>query len=178
MTSRSSSSTAQNTWQQDNRRVIGQGGASAEGGSTVTINALDGEALNAMLDFGGKQSKQVFDFGGRALDMANESVLAALGFGGDALGAALNANADALAFADANATRNTNASYNFATDALGEAFGFGGQALNKAFNTMEGATSLVKDAYADAKGRGALTDKILMGAIAAMAVVALMAVKK
>lgn len=176
--SSSDSRTSQSTYQQDNRRVIGQGGASAEGGSTVTINALDGEALNAMLDFGGKQSKQVFDFGGRALDMTSETVLAALGFGGDAMKAAMNANSDALAFADANSARQTAASYNFATDALGEAFGFGGNALNKAFSTMDNATSLVKDAYADAKGRGALTDKILMGAIAAMAVVALMAVKK
>lgn len=175
--SSSKSNTSQATNQTDNRRVIGERGISAEN-STVTVNSLDGEALNRMLDFGGKQSAQVFDFGGRALDLSNETVLAALGFGGDALGAALNASSDALAFADSNAARNTAASYNFASDALGEAFGFGGNALNKAFNTMEGATSLVKDAYADAKGRGALTDKILMGAIAAMAVVALMAVKK
>lgn len=175
--SSSKSNTSQTTYQTDNRRVIGERGVSAEN-STVTINSLDGEALNRMLDFGGKQSAQVFEFGGRALDLSNETVLAALGFGGDALGAALNASSDALAFADANATRNTTAAYNFAADALGGSFGFGTNALNKAFAAADGATALVKDAYADAKGRGALTDKILMGAIAAMAVVALMAVKK
>jgi len=48
----------------------------------------------------------------------------------------------------------------------------------RALDTFTATNELVKDAYADAKGRGALTDKILMGAIAAMAVVAFMAVKK
>lgn len=176
--SSSESRTASSTWQQDNRRVIGERGVSAESGSTVTVNALDGEVINRMFDFAGKQSGQVLDFGGRALDLSAESVGAALGFGGKAMTAALNAQQDALAFADSSAARSTAASYNFASDALGEAFGFGGNAMNKAFNAAEGATALVKDAYADAKGRGALTDKILMGAIAAMAVVALMAVKK
>jgi hypothetical protein len=171
------SSNQQSTAQTDNRRVIGERGVSAEN-STVTINALDAEVMNQMFGFAGQQSRQVFDFGGQALDTANESMLAALGFGGKALDAALDASADALAFADANSTRNTLASYNFASDALGGSFSFGTNALNKAFQAADGATALVKDAYADAKGRGALTDKILMGAIAAMAVVALMAVKK
>jgi hypothetical protein len=37
---------------------------------------------------------------------------------------------------------------------------------------------LVADAYENAKGRGALTDKILIGAIGAMALIAFMAVRK
>lgn len=49
-----------------------------------------------------------------------------------------------------------------------------GQALDSLNTTSE----LVKDAYADAKGRGALTDKILIGAIAMAGVVAVMAVRK
>lgn len=175
--SSSRSATSQNTYQQDNRRVIGERGVSAEN-STVTINALDAEVINRMFDSSDRAGKLSFDFGGKALDFGSEALLASLGFGKTALNAALNANADALAFADANSTRNTIASYNFATDALGGALGFGTQAITKAFNASDQAAALVKDAYADAKGRGALTDKILMGAIAAMAVVALMAVKK
>lgn len=169
--SSSKSSTSQATSQTDNRRVIGQGGASAEGGSTVTINALDGEALNNSLLFAGNTVNSAFDFG-------NESVMSALGFGGKALAAALDASSDALAFADQNSARQTTAAYNFATDALGGAMSFGSSALNKAANAFEVSTGLVKDAYADAKGRGALTDKILIGAIVAMAVVAYASVKK
>ncbi|PTT21656.1 hypothetical protein DBR12_06190 [Acidovorax sp. HMWF029] len=169
--SSSRSSTAQQTWQQDNRRVIGERGVSAEGGSTVTINALDGDVVNRAFAYGN-------DVGGKAFDLAGESVNAVLGFGGKAMAAALDAQADALAFADSNATRNTTAAYNFSSDALGEAFSFGGNALNKAFGAAENATALVKDAYADAKGRGALTDKILIAAVGAMALVAFAAVKK
>jgi len=175
--SSSKSGTNQTTNQTDNRRVIGQGGVSAEN-SSVTINALDGEVINRMFDFAGKQSQQAYDFGGGALNLAGGSVAEALGFGGKAMVAALNAQADALAFADTNATRNTTAAYNFATDALGGALGFGTAAVNKAFNAADQTAAMVKDAYADAKGRGALTDKILIGAIIAMAVVAFAAVKK
>lgn len=176
--SSSRSSTAQQTYQQDNRRVIGERGVSAEGGSTVTINALDAEVINRMFDSADRSGKMSFDLGGKALDVGSEALLGAFGFGKQALTAALNASSDALAFADANSARNTIASYNFATDALGGALGFGTQALSKAFNASDQAASLVKDAYADAKGRGALTDKILIGAVLAMAVVAFAAVKK
>lgn len=169
--SSSESRTEQRTNQTDNRRVIGQGAASAEGGSTVTINALDGEALNNSLLFADKTVTTAFDFG-------NQSVMSALGFGGKALAAALDASSDALAFADQNSARQTTAAYNFSSDALGGALSFGSAALNKAANAFEVSTGLVKDAYADAKGRGALTDKILIGAVLAMAVVAFAAVKK
>ncbi len=176
--SSSKSNTSQATWQQDNRRVIGQGGASAEGGSTITINALDGQALNNSLLFANEALGLVGRTNQAAFDFGNESVMGALGFGGKALVAALDASSDALAFADQNSARQTTAAYNFATDALGGAMSFGSSALNKASNAFEVSTGLVKDAYADAKGRGALTDKILIGAIVAMAVVAYASVKK
>lgn len=176
--SSSRSSTTQNVWQQDNRRVIGQGGVSAEGGSQVTINALDGEVINRMFDFEGKQSGQVFDFGGRALDLTADMVNEALGFGGDAMRIAADSQQDALAFAESTNRVAQQNSYNFAGDALGGALGFGTAAMKKAFNAADQTAAMVKDAYADAKGRGALTDKILIGAVLAMAVVAFAAVKK
>lgn len=166
----SNSDTSQSTSQTDNRRVIGERGVSAEN-STVTITSLDADVVNRVLGFAGQNSSGAFDFG-------SETVLSALGFGGKALSAALDANADALAFADSNAARNTAAAYGFAGDALGGAFSFGNNALNKAFGAAENTTALVKDAYADAKGRGALTDKIMIGAIIAMAAVAFAAVQK
>lgn len=172
--SSSSSSTRQDVYQLDNRRVIGQGGISAEGGSNVSIQTLDGDVIN-----------RAFQFGGTSLQLVGGSVAEALGFGGKALDAALNANADALAFADANASRNSAMAYDVLGNALAssdaalsQAFRFGNNAMGAAFDTLGSTQNLVKDAYADAKGRGALTDKMIMGAIAAMAVVAFAAIKK
>lgn len=174
--SSSSSSTRQDVYQVDNRRVIGQGGVSAEGGShvTITTNTLDGDAIN-----------KAFGFGGNALTLVGGTVSDALGLGKYAMKAVADANADALAFADANATRNSQMAYSALGDALAsndavlsQAFRFGGNALGAAFDTLGSTQNLVKDAYADAKGRGALTDKMIMGAIAAMAVVAFAAVNK
>ncbi|CAN7402290.1 hypothetical protein LJR129_002488 [Acidovorax sp. LjRoot129] len=176
--SESNSDTSQSTNQTDNRRVIGQGGASAEGGSSITINTLDNGAVNAAFAYGNDAGKAAFGFGGQTIDFAGETVMAALGFGGKALNAALDANSDALAFAEStNNTAQRNA-YNFAGDALGGSLGLATSAMNKAFNASEYVGAMVKDAYADAKGRGALTDKILIGAVLAMAVVAFAAVKK
>lgn len=176
--SESNSETSQSTNQTDNRRVIGQGGVSAEGGSSVTINTLDKDAINAAFAYGNDASGRAYNFGGATLDFAGDTVAGALGFGGQALRAALDANSDALAFADSAAARSSRDSYNFASDALGGALSFGASALNKAFGAAEYTGAMVKDAYADAKGRGALTDKILIGAVLAMAVVAFAAVKK
>ena len=54
---------------------------------------------------------------------------------------------------------------------------FAKYANSKALDSLTVTGNLVKDAYADAKGRGALTDKILIGAIVMAGVVALAAVK-
>lgn len=194
----SQSSTSQTIHNTDNRRVIGQGGVSAENGSTVTISTttLDADVVN-----------QALGFGGSALKVVGGTVGDALGFGKDAMKAVANANADALAFADANSKRNSEMAYNFFGDALAsgdsalskafkfgdgamsdviasndaatsKAFAFGNNAMSIAFDTLGNTETLVANAYADAKGRGALTDKMIMGAIAAMAVVAFAAVRK
>ncbi|AVS74490.1 hypothetical protein C8240_11135 [Paracidovorax cattleyae] len=181
--------------------MIGQGGISAEGSnvsySTTTNNTtLDADVVN-----------RAFGFGNGALDFANDSLAGALGFGEHAMRMASDANADALAFADSNATRNSQMAYNVVGDALGSsdaamsraltfganaldaavgssenalsrALSFGNTAMDRAYGTLADSQNLVKDAYADAKGRGALTDKMIMGAIAAMAVVAFAAIKK
>lgn len=116
----SKSSSAQATNQTDNRRVIGEGGVSAEG-STVNsgggllattgaqITVLDNGAINKAFDFSSQVAKGALDFGIQS----------------------------------------------------------------------QGATAKVlADAYKDAKGRGALTDYILIGAIAMAGLVAFSAVKK
>ncbi len=177
--SSSNSASQQATDQTDNRRVIGEGGVSAENSTvTYTVNSLDQGTVNAALAAIGANSDGAFSFGSDAL--AN-----ALGFGGDALKLAGDATSDALSFADSNASRNSAMAYNVYSDALGtsdnalsKAFAFGANALDASFANLGDTQQLVADAYSDAKGRGALTDKILIGAIAAMAVVAFAAVKK
>lgn len=173
------SSTTHNTYQSDNRRVIGENGISAENSSVSVVNhTADPNVIAAALQFAGSGQSSAYNFGSEAL--AN-----ALGFGGSALTAALNASSDALAFADSNASRNSAMAYNVFSDALGtsqnalsRAFTFGANSLDRSFNNLGDTQQLVADAYADAKGRGALTDKILIGAIAAMAVVAFASVSK
>jgi hypothetical protein len=59
-----------------------------------------------------------------------------------------------------------------------KALDFAKQSQGQALDSLNTTSNLVKDAYADAKGRGALTDKILIGAIAMAGVVAFAAVRK
>lgn len=58
------------------------------------------------------------------------------------------------------------------------AFSFAQKSQSVALDSLNVQANLIKDAYADAKGRGALTDKILIGAIAVSGLVAVMAIKK
>lgn len=137
MDSESSSSSSSDTNQTDNRRVIGQGGVSAEGGSVVNVTTLDASVAN----------NAISSTAGAAVANLDRS----LTFGADAL-------KRALAFGD-------------------KAFSFGTDTQQTALDSLNSQANLVKDAYADAKGRGALTDKILIGAIAMAGLVAFAAVK-
>lgn len=67
--------------------------------------------------------------------------------------------------------------FDFATTTGRESFDFAKVAQGAALDSLNTTSSLVKDAYADAKGRGALTDKILIGAIAMSGLVAVMALR-
>lgn len=202
--SSSRSSTSQATSQVDNRRVIGEGGVSAE---NSTVNVLDGGAIGSAFQFAGaaggqaygfanqalgfaqQQGDQAFGLAGQAMDQVSASQARVLDFGTDALSAAVGANdrartqafdfgADALSAAVGASDRARAQAFDFGADALGAAFAFGKTANTQAQDAMSATANLVKDAYADAKGRGALTDKMIMVAIAAMALVAFMAVKK
>lgn len=189
----SSSSSKQSTAQTDNRRVLGQGAVSAENSNVTLYNqTLDGDVVNRAFDFGA----DALNFGTDALNFGNQTVTRAMNFGADALSFAnaasnraaqtsANAVADALGFAESANVRSQQLAYNTVTDALasnesafGKALTTVNTATGRALDTFTATNELVKDAYADAKGRGALTDQILMGAIAAMALVAFFAVKK
>lgn len=149
----SSSSSAQTTNQTDNRRTIGSGGISNENG---TVNVLDGGAI-----------ANSFRFASNAFDNA----IAGMGAAGENATAVVSkANSDALGFAK---SANGQA-FNFASKALD----FSTSANKQAATTLAESSALVSNAYADAKGRGAMTDKILIGAVVMAGVVALAAVKK
>jgi hypothetical protein len=125
--SESSSESNPVTNQQDNRRVIGERGISAEGGSSVMVYALDAEVANN----------------------------------------AVNAS-----------TADLKAALNYTDSVTGRAFDFGTKAQSIALDSLNTQANLVKDAYADAKGRGALTDKILIGSVVMAGLVALAALRK
>jgi hypothetical protein len=71
-----------------------------------------------------------------------------------------------------------NTAISASTQDLSLSLNFATTANAKALDSLNTTSNLVKDAYADAKGRGALTDKILIGAIVMAGVIALAAVRK
>lgn len=52
------------------------------------------------------------------------------------------------------------------------------QQTGAVLDSLQGTENMVSAAYADAKGRGALTDKILIGAIVGVVLIAFFALKK
>lgn len=198
------SSTSQAVSSTDNRRVIGQNGISNEGGSvTVSNYSLDAEVANRAFGAISDNNRAAFSFGSDALGLgahaidANGRVVSgALDFGAnvsqgafDAVGrsqtGAFNFGTDAMAGAFGSVNAGNTRAINFATDALAsnsdafrQALQFTANTTNAALSNVQATQQLTANAYADAKGRGALTDKMMIGAIVAMAVVALMAVEK
>lgn len=149
--------------------------------NTTVSNALS-DALGSALSFMSGES-------GRNNATLSNTFSDALGFADSQAGrtnATLsNTFADALGFADAQAARTNSSLFSAFSDLLGaqesqvgKVLNYGGTMTDKVLDSVAASTSLVKDAYEDAKGRGALTDKMIMAAIAAMALVAYMAVKK
>ena len=174
MSSSSRSASSQNIYQYDNRNVLGEGSINAQGGSSVTVNTLDADVINRALAANGLTIENAFSFGSEAFDMGAGALRQSFDFGGEA-----------LAFADATNARASRQISEAASDALAvgsnsldKAFAFGSNSMDRAFGTLVDSQNMVATAYADAKGRGALTDKILIGAIAAVAFVAYAAVGK
>lgn len=226
----SGSKSQQSTSNLDNRRVIGEGGISAENSAVNVWNeTLDFDVLNRAMQSIDTTTGHSYSFGSDALGFGSD----ALGFGKQALATSANTFSDALGFADSVSARGATTMANVFGDALGGVLGFmsgesgrnnatlsntfsdalgfadkqstqfgtltanafsdmmasqdsavakvlnyGGTMTDRVLDNASETTALVKDAYADAKGRGALTDKMMIGAIAAMALVAFMAVKK
>lgn len=196
MSSSSRSANTSNTYQVDRRVVVGEGAINAQDGSFVSVQSLDpatvaaalgfgDRALSGALDFGSGALSGSFGFGRDALSLVDSALNGSLSFGSGVLADSFDFGGQSLAFADAAGRRADTASANaysnaaaVAENSLNKAYQFGGDALDRAFSNFTATQNLVADAYSDAKGRGALTDKILIGAVIAMAVVAFAAVQK
>lgn len=198
----SNSNTSTETNQTDNRMVLGEGSINAGGGSTVnnttttnnTVsdsgaisdafkfgnNALDfaGNTVDRSLQFAERNTNRVLDFAGTSQERSYAFATAA---NNRAASAIAQAGADSMAFAaqtSAQSTAAQRAALEVAQGSMSEALAFGGRQTAVALDSLNGSANLVKDAYSDAKGRGALTDKILMVAIAMAGVIAFTAVKR
>lgn len=168
-----------------------------------TTNVLDGGAIGHALDSTNKTVATAFDFGTHALGFGSDALntvtknnTAALNFAGDTVSTAFSAQDklttktlnfadstvnEALGFAQDAQNRSmtaTSDALSSAKDAFASALSFGGKQTAAAVDSLNQTENLVSAAYADAKGRGALTDKIMMVAIAGALFVAFMATRK
>ncbi|HEX7742850.1 MAG TPA: hypothetical protein VF442_10540 [Sphingobium sp.] len=147
----SSSKSQQTQTQQftDNRLVQGQGALYANNGATLNSYVLDNGAVQGSFD-------AINNVVGKSYDLAG----------------------DALARTTDQVAKVTTQAFNFGSDVVASAVGLTQHGLDRVLDQTATTQQLVADAYNDAKGRGALTDKILIAAVAGALLVALAAVKK
>jgi hypothetical protein len=132
--------------------------SSSKSSSAQTTQSTDNRAVLGEGAFqattGGTVNSYVLDGGAinRAFDSTDKTVDKAFSFGGQA--------------------------FDFTERTVDRALDYGTAATSAALSNLQATQKLTAEAYADAKGRGALTDKILIGAILAMGAVAFMAVRK
>jgi hypothetical protein len=173
-----------------------------DSGNTTT-NILDGGSIdlagrtalaainlgNNAIDANTSTLKTGFDFGSKTLtnsinaisDSVNASLAASSAAQARASAAAESAQANAYGFASQSAAQSATAQRQ-ALDAVlnntSDALAYGKYETGAALDSLNTSASMVATAYADAKGRGALTDKIMMLAIAGAALVAWQAVRR
>lgn len=129
----------------------------------TTITTLDGHAIGLAFDSTNKTVDKAFKFGSDALGFGKD----ALAFGGDTVDSALS-------FARQAQTQSQSA----ISDVFSKALDTSSKQTKTVVDSLNGATHLVETAYADAKGRGAMTDYITMIAIGGALFVAFMATRK
>ena len=173
--SNSSSSTTQTTNNINPLTYAGSQGVSVSsvntGGGYVTNNVsnttLDGDvAIHAMDNM---------------LTSNQDSLLFAHDAQKQAYGFASGVNETAFSFANASnqaANATSTAAISSASSSMDKALSFGAKQTSVALDALAGSANMIKDSYADAKGRGALTDWMLMGAIGVAGLIAVVAVWK
>ena len=185
--------------------VSADGGAVVNQTSNTTTNTtvLDGGAIGHAFDSTNKTVDSAFDFGTHALGFGsdalrsnNAAVTSSLNFAADTVSTAFGAQdklttktlnfagdtvGQSLSFAQSAQNKTMSAfgdALSSAQGAFASALSFGGKQTAAAVDSLNQTENLVAAAYNDAKGRGALTDKILMVAIAGALFVAWHATRK
>lgn len=182
----SSSSTSAATSSYDNRKVLNTGAIDAAGMTgNISVQTLDGGAIRSAFDFAGGAGSKVLDLSRFLTDSAfasnAETVNAALNANRLAQQQAANVVSDSLSFAQsagASAQATQRAALDIVSSGTAQALDFGAKQTSVALDSLNNSANLVKDAYADAKGRGAMTDYVLMAAMGVAAIVAVASLKK
>lgn len=173
MGSSSSSSSTSQTTQAINPSAAADGNATAVSGvvngdgNSFSVTTLNADVANHAMD--------------TVLTAQENSLLFAANAEKNSYGFASAAMDSSFAFADAQAkaSQTTTASAIKSTgDAYEKALKFGSQQTGVALDALSESANMIKDSYADAKGRGAMTDYLLFAAIAGALVVAAYAVRK
>jgi threonine dehydrogenase-like Zn-dependent dehydrogenase len=147
---KSSSTQQQLTTQIDQRAVLGEGAIYAKDGGSVNVTTLDPGVVARALDTVDNSLKRSDASASRALDTADSALSRAMASGDASLRQAFTFGAGVLTAA--------------------------AKQTDRVLDTMQATQQLTADAYNDAKGRGALTDKILIAAVGGALVVAAFAV--
>lgn len=197
----SSKKSSTSTQQTDRRQVIGERstssgmdnnklGAHASLTTNTINNVLDGGAWDLVDGVVRNTVGAVGDANARSLAFADGAMSQAMDLANASTSGALSR---ALGFADGAMSQTLDLAYDSTTGALSRSLGFADGALsqvlgvvNDAINTVRGglataadaaaaSAGMAKDAYADAKGRGAMTDYLLLAAVVVMGIVAIRA---
>lgn len=183
--------------------IYAETGASVAQNTNYNVSVLDGGAIAASFNSTNNTVDRAFDFGSKALDfgttalgVVDHTTTQSLAFSNSALQASLQASSDAYAksiaasnYAVDNAISSANTAMantkSIASDAIStsqnamaSALSFGAKQTATALDSLNTSATMIDTAYQDAKGRGALTDKILMAAIVGALFVAYQASKR
>lgn len=179
-----SSSTSNTTNQAFDQRQVtdaSNGGVVGSGNtfdSSSTLNTSNSGNTNTWANAGNTSTFTTSNSGNtttnvQALD--GGAIGGAFGFAGDAFKQLTGSISDALDFANAS-QRNSYAASSGALDkaaaAFGDALSFGQKQTASALSSLQTSANVLDRAYADAKGRGAMTDYLMLAALAAVALVA------
>ena len=178
-----SKSSSTSSSQTDNRRVMGDGSASFEvsGGGSATFVQSDLGAIQAAQRMAQESAQAGAEVARSALGGAFGFGSDAVGLSADALGFGAKAMTDALDFSSSTFGLVDSVVSN-AVNVVARRAGEEGDSLRSIYETALGQISSANDrlgtAYADSQGRGSLTDKMLMMAIAGAVVIAVVAVRE
>lgn len=127
------------------------------GNTSTSYQALDNGAVGLAFNGINTTTKQAFGFGSDAL-----------GFAGDAFKRLTDSVSDALNFAtqtQKNSYAASSGALDKAVGAMTDALSFGGKQTASALSSLQTSSNVLDRAYADAKGRGGMTDYLIGAAI-------------